>query len=303
MIQDDLRPALRLGGVPEHFNAPWHHAVEAGDFDERPYRLSWQDFPGGTGAMAEALATHKLDAALMLTEGLVAAILRGLPLRILGSYVSSPLRWGIHVHARSPLRKPEDLAGRPFAISRFGSGSHLMAFVEAEARGWLGQAPLRFVEVGGLEGARLALERGEADGFLWEQTMTQPLVASGEWRCLGTRLTPWPAFLIAARVDALEPLGAHMLDALAITKRRCDTLRVGARSSVEEIAARFGLARDEVARWLNLTRWQCTPEVDPHALRVTLDTLRRLGLSEHDAAPESLIARGLCALRAPEHAA
>jgi hypothetical protein len=28
-----LRP-LRVGGVPEHFNTPWHTAIAAGRFDE-----------------------------------------------------------------------------------------------------------------------------------------------------------------------------------------------------------------------------------------------------------------------------
>ena len=64
---------LRVGGVPEHFNAPWHTAAKAGLFAERGIDVRWTDFPGGTGAMAKALRDGELDVAILLTEGIVAA--------------------------------------------------------------------------------------------------------------------------------------------------------------------------------------------------------------------------------------
>ena len=52
---------LKLGGVPEHFNLPWHLAMESpacADLD-----LSWEDQPGGTGEMLTKLEQGQLDEA------------------------------------------------------------------------------------------------------------------------------------------------------------------------------------------------------------------------------------------------
>ena len=45
------------------------------------------------------------------------------------------LRWGIHVAKDSPIQTLEDLKGKKYAISRPKSGSHLMAYVNADNLG------------------------------------------------------------------------------------------------------------------------------------------------------------------------
>jgi len=65
---------LEVGGVPEHFNLPWHLALEAARFAPFKIDLRWRDYPDGSGAMAKALRQGELDAALLLTEGAVAGI-------------------------------------------------------------------------------------------------------------------------------------------------------------------------------------------------------------------------------------
>jgi ABC-type nitrate/sulfonate/bicarbonate transport system substrate-binding protein len=127
---------LNVGGVPEHFNLPWHLALEAGAFAERGLDLRWQDYPGGTGALNRDLRSGTLDVAVLLTEGIVADICKGNPSVIIAPYVVSPLIWGIHVPARSGFQTVAELEGKRFAISRYGSGSHLMAFVHAS--NWAG---------------------------------------------------------------------------------------------------------------------------------------------------------------------
>jgi sulfonate transport system substrate-binding protein len=42
---------LRVGGVPEHFNLPWHLAIERGLFTKNGVEVEWTDIPNGTGAM------------------------------------------------------------------------------------------------------------------------------------------------------------------------------------------------------------------------------------------------------------
>jgi len=46
---------IRVGGVPEHFNSPWHIAMESGAFEEAGLRVEWSTIDTGTGTMCEAL--------------------------------------------------------------------------------------------------------------------------------------------------------------------------------------------------------------------------------------------------------
>lgn len=36
---------VRIVGVPEHFNFPWHLAIDEGAFEERGIDLKWTDVP------------------------------------------------------------------------------------------------------------------------------------------------------------------------------------------------------------------------------------------------------------------
>ena len=90
---------LRVGGVPEHFNTPWHTAAANGRFQrEAGVAVEWVEFPGGTGAMTKALRDESIDVAILLTEGIVADLHRGNPSKIVGTYVGTPLTGGVHVH-------------------------------------------------------------------------------------------------------------------------------------------------------------------------------------------------------------
>ena len=131
--------------------------------------------------MAKALREGELDAALLLTEGAVAAIADGAAFKITSLFTDSPLVWGIHVPAASRFRSVAELRGARYAISRQGSGSHLMAFVHARAQGWPVEQ-LAFVSVGNLAGAVDAFAAGTADVFFWEKFMTKPLVDAGQFR-------------------------------------------------------------------------------------------------------------------------
>lgn len=285
---------LRIGGVPEHFNAPWYIALEEQDFQDRPYDVSWTDFPGGTGAMCAALTNKEIDIAILLADGITKAILSGHTARIIGTYVDSPLHWGIHVHADSKFERPEELAGQHFAISRHGSGSHLMAFVEAEARGWLSKQQPQFTLVGNIDGAQEALANNTAQGFLWERLMTRHLIDSGEWRQIGVRPSPWPAFLIAARPEIIQKHSDILHDMMLVVQRRCHEMKAARERTRAYICQRFELSEEDVDGWLDETRWRCAPEVSAMALEDTIETLYRVGVIEKRARVEDLIATSVC---------
>jgi hypothetical protein len=45
---------IKIAGVPEHFNLPWHLAIENGDFKKEKH-LQWTDNFEGTGKMCQML--------------------------------------------------------------------------------------------------------------------------------------------------------------------------------------------------------------------------------------------------------
>lgn len=266
---------LRIGGVPEHFNYLWHVAREEGLFAQAELDIQWQDFPGGTGAMRQALTDNALDMAVLLTEGAVAGVAEGAPFRIAGTYVKSPLSWGIHAHHNSSLQGPPELSQVRIAISRYGSGSHLMAAVHA----WkAGHAPdrLHFVPVGSLEGARDALAAGQADIFLWEKFTTKPLVDQGEWKRIGEVQTPWPAFVMAVRQDVAEQNGPAMRRLMRVLREAMH--QMDEPQTIDYIARGYHQRREDVAEWFRQTQWLVRPRIDRGALDQAQEALVSLGM-------------------------
>ncbi|WP_017733956.1 substrate-binding domain-containing protein [Nafulsella turpanensis] len=282
-----------IGGVPEHFNLPWHLAIEKNLFKAAGIGLQWQDYPGGTGAMAKDLHDKKLDMALLLTEGAVTDIIRGGNHKIAGLFVNSPLVWGIHVHKESPFKQVKELEGKTFAISRYGSGSHLMAFVNAQQQGWRPHK-LQFELVGNLEGAREAMANGQADGFMWEKFMTKPLVDNGEWRRIGECPTPWPCFVAVVREDIAESRGEEIRQLLDIVRTSAQQLQQSPEAATL-IADRYQLQKEDAALWLRNVRWATDNTIETDMLRKVVDTLYQLDLIDRKAAPEELC-NSLCRL-------
>ncbi|MGB0428515.1 MAG: ABC transporter substrate-binding protein, partial [Flavobacteriales bacterium] len=194
---------IRVGGVPEHFNLPWHLAKDQTLFAQRGLAIDWTDFKGGTGAMCKALRENEIDIAIVLTEGIIADIARGNPSKLVGAFITSPLQWGVHVANHSNVEKLEDLEHKTAAISRFGSGSHLMAYVQADQQDWhLDQ--LNFEVVRNLDGGIKALTNAQADYFMWEKYTTKPYVDQGILRRVAVCPSPWPSFMIAVRTEFLD---------------------------------------------------------------------------------------------------
>ncbi len=262
-----------MGGVPEHVSLPWYEAIAA----RRLPHVRWIDQPSGTGAMLAGLDAGELDMAIALTEGVVQGISRGVRAHIVGLAIPSALQWGIHVAAGSRFRDPGDLVGARAAISRRGSGSHLMAYVLADRLGWQPDADAHFVEVGDIDGARAALAAGQADYFLWDRFMTQPVVDRGEFDRVGIQETPWPAFVAVARDDVLDQRGDEVLHAMATVAATAAELSARV-DIVELIADRFGLREETVAEWWAVTEWaDAGQNLSAELLADVQATLLRLG--------------------------
>lgn len=279
---------LSIGGVPEHFNLPWHLGIEQGVFKGNGIDLLWHEFSTGTGDMVKALANMELDAAVVLTEGTVQSILNGNSARIFDCYVQSPLQWGIHVHSSSPIQSTADLMTAKVGISRFGSGSHLMAAYYFKGLGRKLQ-PEDFVLVNNLDGARKALREDENLVFFWEQFTTQWLVNLGEFMRIAICPTPWPCFMLAVsqkawdeKKEAIKNM-LHLVQQQVVNMLQMDNL-------IALLAHRYKMTTEEAGQWLQTVEWNIdkTIRLEP-ILQLTQQTLFDLGLVQRMISPSQFL--------------
>lgn len=248
---------IKIAGVPEHFNLPWHLCIENGEFEAEGIDLQWTDVPEGTGKMCQMLRDGETDIAVILTEGIVKDIVAGNPSKIVQVYVESPLIWGIHVAAKSDYKTIEDLENKKVAISRLGSGSQLMAYVNANNLGWKTDN-LEFEIVNTIDGAVEALTNETADYFMWERFMTKPLVDKGIFRRITDCPTPWPSFVIAVRDEVLKndpEIIASILEIINVTTEDFKAIP----SIDRTLSESFKQKVEDIQEWLKLTQWSQKP--------------------------------------------
>jgi len=281
------KQTIRIGGVPEHFNLPIHLANERGAFAERGINIEWTTFKGGTGQMTKALREGEIDVCILLTEGVITDIIRGNPSKIISSYVTSPLIWGVHTAANNPLNDYRNIFDHKYAISRLGSGSHLMAIVDANSKDETIDND-QFEVIKNLDGALASLAKQETDVFYWEKYTTKPYVDSGQLKRIGEFLTPWPCFVIAATNSILAAQPENIIRMLRTIHDACDHF-MHDETAVAMVSERYGLSTKDTARWYHSTEWAIHGWVSNKMLRSVIYSLRSAGIINDDQAIPNLV--------------
>ncbi len=267
---------LKIGGVPEHFNYPWYLTLKNKEYAKHNINLRWKDFPGGTGDMCKALRNGNVDIAITLTEGIIKDIIDGNPSKILQTYVSSPLVWGIHTKFGAPFQSISDLENKKIAISRYGSGSHLMAIVNAYNQGW-NLNSLDFQIVNDLEGGIQALQNGEADYFMWEHFTTKPLVDRKIFQRVGDCPTPWPCFVIAVRDEVLKSYPGQIKIILdTINKQNAIFKSIVGIDQV--LSKRYDQQLKDIQKWLSITEWNSDDRISKEFIQEVQNKLYFFGV-------------------------
>lgn len=271
---------IRLGGVPEHFNLPIHIAKEKGKFERRGIDLKWTNFDGGTGQMTKALRNNEIDACILLTEGIIKDIANGNPSKIVSIYVKSPLTWGIHTGVENELQNHKNIYSKKYAISRFGSGSHLMPIVDATSNDKKINHD-QFVVIKNLDGALDSLAKGETDVFYWEKFTTKPYVDKGLLRRVGEYVTPWPCFVIAVRNEILDESPEAVIRMLRVIHDECDKFMYE-ENAIEMVSERYNITERDAEKWFNSTEWAIHGWVTDKMLRNVVYNLKVAGILEKD---------------------
>jgi ABC-type nitrate/sulfonate/bicarbonate transport system substrate-binding protein len=272
---NDKMKNIRVGGVPEHFNLPWHLCIENKEFESHDLDLTWIDFHGGTGEMSEALKNGDVDIAVMLTEGSIKEICEGNPFKILQGYIQTPLMWGMHVDANSKYNDMKDLRGKTAAISRYGSGSHLMSYVNSNNNNW-DTEHLNFKIIKNLNGAVESITEGTSDYFLWEHFTTKPLVDKGIFRRIGDVPSPWPCFVIVTTDNFIKNNYKVIPDILGPLNQKSKTLKT-IKHIEDLVSKRYQLKIEDVDQWLSVTEWS-QQQISKDDVLITQKKLIDLGL-------------------------
>ena len=244
---------IKIGGVPEHFNLPWHLAIEDDAFAKANIELQWQDVPEGTGKMCQALTRWRSGCRLYFDRWYYKGHHRWQSFKDFASLRRIPIIWGVHAPASLIAEDTAQLIDPKIAISRYGSGSHLMSFLLAKRHDWDPET-LRFELVNTLDGAVKSLSSDQAQLFLWERYMTQPYVDQGIFKRLETIATPWPSFVIAATDQCIQEKEDALVKMLQIINKYSSDFK-DIPSIDRTIASHYDLQVGDVQQWLLRTEF------------------------------------------------
>jgi ABC-type nitrate/sulfonate/bicarbonate transport system substrate-binding protein len=270
---------LKIGGVPEHFNLPWHQGLKQKSFEKIGVKLEWVEYKGGTGTMNTALREKEIDLAVMLTEGIVYDIIKGNPSKIIAQYISTPLQWGIYTGINNTLNNVEDIFTKKIAISREGSGSHLMPLIDA-AKNNKTIDTSQFVVIRNLEGALQSLSNLESDVFYWERYTTKPFVDQKILKYLGKSPTPWPGFVIVARNEVIEQYH-QKINAIIDTVLALAQVFKQKASSIDLICKRHYLNEKDAQKWMSETAWSIDGTITDLTIQQVIQALKASALIEN----------------------
>lgn len=283
-----IMQTIRIGGVPEHFNLPWKLAKDFDLFARKGIDLQWEYYGAGTGAMVSDLKSGKLDMAVLLTEGAVSAIINGLDAKIVKQYITSPLIWGIHTGNDSRLDNIGQCEGRKYAISRFGSGSHLMAMIDAEVRGKKIEQ-VDFVPIENISGAIPSLQKNETDVFFWEKYTTKPHVDKSEIRRIGEFVTPWSCFQIVANNSFIKENKSKIVEMLSVISFASKQF-MKADNSIDMVIENFDIKPEDAHSWFYSTEWNTDFQISEKMLENVMYSLQKIGNIENAVDTKELVA-------------
>jgi len=206
--------------------------------------------------------------------------------KIIQTYIQTPLIWGIHVSGNSNYNHISEIENTTAAISRYGSGSHLMSYINAQNQGW-DISNLQFEVVKNLDGAVTGLTQGTSDYFMWEHFTTKPLVDNGTFKRIADCPTPWPCFVIAVREDVLSNKEKEIKNILDIINTV--TMDFKKTPNIDRIlSTRYEQRLEDIREWLQITEWSQSL-ITQKTLDKVQNELFKLNLIENKVDSKSLI--------------
>ena len=208
-----------------------------------------------------------------LYQGTETVLFTNSGIKIISEYVNTPLCWGIHTSVNNPISEYSQIYAKQYAISRNGSGSHLMAQIDANGQG-LALKENQFEIIKNLDGALSSLEKLETDVFYWEKFTTKPYVDAGLLKRIGEFPTPWPSFMIAASDSILEKHPDKIITLLDIIHKSCENFMKDSKDVIPQVAERYQLKVKDAENWFHRTEWATDGWVSDKMLQSVIYNLK-----------------------------
>jgi len=286
---------LRVGSVSSFLDAPLQHALAEGSYSKLDVNLNWVKCPQDAGAVMSMLSAGLIDMGFMFTEDAVAFALQG-SIRICGTFLSTPRRWGLHVSCSNRDCVPSFLANGLLGIPDENGGA-IMASVISDQPGFEALMGVQRKTLSSVRRACEAMSRNLIQGAIWERRTASGLVDCGEWDVLLDLPMPWPALVIVATRDSLYAKAGAIKHFIDFARVACQDFKANQDGkSSEFLKLRYGMVRDEAAAWLSSMSWPCECEVAESTILGPLARLEALGLvpAGRVGDPARLIAKDLC---------
>jgi cyclopropane fatty-acyl-phospholipid synthase-like methyltransferase len=222
--------------------------------------------------MINKLKSNEVDIIVALTEGLINDIANGSDLRLIGTYVESPLVWSVSTGLNSIFNSIEDLKGERFGISRYQSGSHLMSCVLASQYGWK-QSDIHFIINHNFDNLRKSVNDNTTSAFMWEYFMQKPFYDKGEIRRIGQIITPWPCFMIASTKDIISKHLNNIENMFIALQNACFIFRTNSINSIQRISKNFHLTEEDAKAWFDKVNIIATNNISESTIETTIDAL------------------------------
>eukprot|EP00408_Alexandrium_pacificum_P065233 CAMPEP_0171164442 /NCGR_PEP_ID=MMETSP0790-20130122/5671_1 /TAXON_ID=2925 /ORGANISM="Alexandrium catenella, Strain OF101" /LENGTH=398 /DNA_ID=CAMNT_0011629199 /DNA_START=8 /DNA_END=1204 /DNA_ORIENTATION=- len=287
-----VRMHLRVGCCAGPLDAPIQFAFARGNSLPLDVNLTWTQCPPDAGAAMSMLSAGLIDMAVMCTEDAVAFAAEDNPLRICGTFVTSPRVWGVYTGSGSSTHTGTDLRSQTLGVPN-DRGASLTISVLGHQPSCEAVMSCRTRSFESVQHAADALRKGSICAAVWEQGAARHLVASGEWDLVCQVALPWPSLVLVASREALYAKARAVGHFVDFARAACEDFRSARGEAAEFVSAHYGLSHAETCDLLSQTAWACERRVDPRAVRRSIEHLWRAGFLDggHACNPARLFAR------------
>ena len=144
-----------------------------------------------------------------------------------------------------------------YAISKFGSGSNMMALLESRCREQVIDAS-QWKEVRSIEQAVQSLTEHKTDLFFWEKYMTMPYVEKNLLKRIGEFPTPWPCFVTVGREDFVKEHAKEVETVLNTVREQAKKLQTDPDLD-KKVAYYYNISPEGAQMWSEGIQWNVDP--------------------------------------------
>ena len=162
----------------------------------------------------------------------------------------------------------------------FHSGSYVMGFVLADARGWLkapGDPPFDVVPLQTFAKLREAVNDSTADFFMWEHFTSMKYYDNGEIKRVGEIYTPWSSWKIVSR----HPHDKRLEGMFEKINKGVEYFKTHHDEAVQYISTRLDYSAEDATKWLETVKFAGDVKgVSEETIQKTIEILRKAGVIE-----------------------